>query len=120
MTAEFTDGALKYLALNDERPCPTCGSVVPLLPLLVAWLRDTKSEWSRGALEADCRVFADKWGFPFPIVCQMLRACVAYSLTSPPVFEVIEILGRDDAVARVRVVAEVRHPWLVTENEVAR
>lgn len=103
---------MSYVALHDDQPCPMCGSVVAILLMLVPWVRDTPVRWERKVLEEDCRALATRWGLEFPTVCQIIRACVAHSLTSPPVFEVIEILGRAETLARIRAVAEIRHPWL--------
>ncbi len=57
--------------------------------------------WSREALEADARALADDSGRKLGKVAQPLRAALTGSATSPPVFEVMEILGRAESLGRL-------------------
>ncbi len=38
----------------------------------------------------------------FGEVCMILRAAIVGKTTSPPIFEVMEILGREECLARMR------------------
>jgi len=57
--------------------------------------------WTRDALEQDARGLAEAEGLKLGKVAQPLRAAVTGSTVSPPIFEVLEILGRAEVLARL-------------------
>lgn len=57
--------------------------------------------WTAPALEEATRAFADERGLKLGKVAQPLRAALTGSTVSPPVFDVAEILGREEALARI-------------------
>ncbi len=63
------------------------------------------AEWSAPALEADVRLFAEETGAKLGKVAQPLRAALTGRTVSPPVFTVLDVLGRDEALARIRAFA---------------
>ncbi|WGF89478.1 glutamate--tRNA ligase [Marinivivus vitaminiproducens] len=69
---------------------------------LAAW-RDAVGdvEWKAQPLEAATRAFAEESGIKLGAIAQPLRAALTGSLTSPPVFEVLEVLGREESLARL-------------------
>lgn len=60
------------------------------------------TEWSAAALEAEVRGFADASGLKLGKVAQPLRAALTGHSVSPPVFDVMVVLGREEALARIR------------------
>jgi glutamyl-tRNA synthetase len=58
-------------------------------------------EWRAAALEQKLRDFADTHGVKLGAVAQPLRAALTGSLASPGIFEVMEVLGRDESLARL-------------------
>ena len=67
---------------------------------LVAALGQTLSpinDWSEAPLEAEVRNFAESQGVKLGNVAQPLRAALTGSTTSPGIFEVMRVLGRDEA-----------------------
>ncbi|WP_439816054.1 glutamate--tRNA ligase [Zavarzinia sp. CC-PAN008] len=58
-------------------------------------------DWTAAGLEAAARAHAEEAGLKLGAVAQPLRAALAGRLTSPPVFEVAENLGRDQALGRI-------------------
>ena len=60
------------------------------------------SDWSAPALEAVVRDFAEAQGLKLGKAAQPLRAALTGRTTSPGVFDVLEVLGRDDSLARLR------------------
>ena len=58
--------------------------------------------WDAAALEARIRAFADKEGIKLGEIAQPLRAALTGRTTSPPVFDVLAVLGREEALARIR------------------
>jgi len=58
-------------------------------------------EWIVETLEAELRKFADIQGVKLGAIAQPLRAALTGSLASPGIFEVMEVLGRDESLARI-------------------
>jgi glutamyl-tRNA synthetase len=59
------------------------------------------ADWSEGALEAAVRAFVDAQGVKLGAVAQPLRAALSGATTSPGIFEVLAVLGRDEALGRI-------------------
>ncbi|MCB8838562.1 glutamate--tRNA ligase [Aurantimonas sp. VKM B-3413] len=60
------------------------------------------SSWSAAELEGIVRAHAEQAGLKLGKVAQPLRAALTGRTTSPGVFDVLEVLGRDEALARLR------------------
>jgi glutamyl-tRNA synthetase len=60
-----------------------------------------EGEWSAAALEERVRGFAERRGLKLGAAAQPLRAALTGSTVSPPVFEVMSALGRDEALGRL-------------------
>jgi glutamyl-tRNA synthetase len=63
------------------------------------------SEWNAPALEAVTRAYAQEAGIKLGDVAQPLRAVLTGQTTSPPIFEVAEVLGRTETLARIKDIA---------------
>ncbi len=61
----------------------------------------TASDWRSDALEAAARRFVETEGCKLGDIAQPLRAALSGSNVSPGVFEVAEILGRDEVLGRI-------------------
>jgi glutamyl-tRNA synthetase len=59
-------------------------------------------EWQAPALEALVRSYAERTGAKLGKVAQPLRAALTGSSVSPPVFDVMAVLGREEVLARIR------------------
>ncbi len=57
--------------------------------------------WSREALEEDARLLSEDKGLKLGKVAQPIRAAVTGTTVSPPIFEVMEILGKTETLARI-------------------
>jgi glutamyl-tRNA synthetase len=62
----------------------------------------TVADWSAAAIEAVVRGFADRQGLKLGSVAQPLRAALTGKTTSPPIFDVLAVLGRQESLARLR------------------
>jgi glutamyl-tRNA synthetase len=71
---------------------------------LLAGLADALAAvpWSATALEARLRHFAEGQGLKLGAAAQPLRAALTGSIASPPIFEVMEVLGREETLGRIR------------------
>ena len=68
-----------------------------LLPQLEA-----NPSWSAASTEADVRAFAEAKDLKLGAVAQPLRAALTGRTTSPPIFDVLAVLGKDESLARLR------------------
>lgn len=63
---------------------------------------EAASRWQAADLEAIVRTFAEETGAKLGKVAQPLRAALTGKSVSPPVFDVMAVLGRDEALGRIR------------------
>ena len=61
----------------------------------------TEADWTEADIEAAVRAFAEAEGCKLGEVAQPLRAALAGSNTSPGIFEVMAVLGREESLARI-------------------
>jgi len=66
----------------------------------LATLGDTA--WSGAALEEKARAFAEAKGLKLGQIAQPLRAALTGKTTSPPIFAMLEVLGRAESLVRLR------------------
>lgn len=71
--------------------------------VLLAAVRDAvlDAEWSAPALEEAVRQLSERRGTKLGVLAQPLRAAMTGSTVSPPIFEVLTVLGRDETLARI-------------------
>jgi glutamyl-tRNA synthetase len=101
--AELADIAHFYVA---SRPIPIDEKAKALLSPAKRILRDLATQldgiaWDATALEAAVRAYAEPRGLKLGTAAQPLRAALTGSTASPPIFEVMEVLGRDESIARL-------------------
>ena len=68
-----------------------------LLPRLTAL-----ETWTAASAEAVVRAYADEGGAKLGVVAQPLRAALTGRSTSPGIFDVLEVLGREESLGRDR------------------
>jgi glutamyl-tRNA synthetase len=108
---ELADKARFYVAPRPIRPTLDAAKLLTgearrLLGELAADLDG--SEWQAGAIEQKLRDFAGVKNIKLGAVAQPLRAALTGSLASPGIFEVMEVLGRDESLARLEDAASGR------------
>jgi len=102
--AELADRAKFYVA---PRPIPIDDKAHALLVKAARVRLGALAEalasvpWQEAALEAAVRRFAEAGGIKLGDVAQPLRAALVGTLASPGIFEVMTVLGRDEALARL-------------------
>jgi glutamyl-tRNA synthetase len=93
--------AVRPLTLDDKAAkavdAEARASLGELLPHLEA-----VSEWQVPVLETTVRAFADGTGQKLGRIAQPLRAALTGRTVSPPVFDVMAVLGREESLARIR------------------
>lgn len=102
---ELADSAMFYVR---PRPLPLltdkAGKLIDegrqALADLSAELAKT-TEWKHDALEETVRLYAENKGIKLGNAAQPLRAALTGSNVSPPVFKIMEILGREETAARI-------------------
>jgi glutamyl-tRNA synthetase len=63
-------------------------------------------EWRQDRLENEARQFAETHGLKLGKLAQPLRAALTGSTVSPPIFEVMQILGREESLGRINDVSK--------------
>ena len=84
----------KAMALLTPEAREMIGVLVPQL--------EASPDWSTASTEAAVRSFAEVMGLKLGSVAQPLRAALTGRTTSPPIFDVLAVLGRDESLARLR------------------
>ena len=106
---ELADGAVflflpRPLPLNDKAAKilgpEARARLAQLTPRLAAL-----ADWDGAAIESVVRDFATDQGLKLGDAAQPIRAAVSGSNVSPPIFEVLAILGRDESLGRLADVA---------------
>jgi len=96
----YTDGPRTLDAGAEKVLTPDARATLgKTLPALEA------TDWSGPALEAAARSFAESHGLKLGAVAQPLRAAITGKTTSPPLFEVMALLGRAESLTRLRAFA---------------
>ena len=102
---ELIDSAYYIFA---DRPLEIDAKAASLLTpenrLLIGRLRVALWEvknWTAAETETAMRAFADQNGLKFGAVAQPLRAALTGRSTSPGIFDVLAVLGRDESLARL-------------------
>ena len=108
---ELIDSAYYIFA---DRPLEIDAKAVALLTpesrQLIGRLRvalDAVKDWSAASTETTMRAFADQNGLKFGAVAQPLRAALTGRTTSPGIFDVLAVLGREESLARL----DDQAPW---------
>jgi glutamyl-tRNA synthetase len=78
--------------LNEEGKTALAG----LLPIL-----ETIADWTAAALEAAVKAHAEAVNLKLGKVAQPLRAALTGTANSPGIFDVLEVLGRNESLARI-------------------
>jgi glutamyl-tRNA synthetase len=93
--------ASRPLDINDQAKALLTPEAKVLVAALLPEL-DAVTDWTAAAIEAVVRPFAERFGQKLGAVAQPLRAALTGRVTSPPIFDVLAVLGRDESLARLR------------------
>jgi glutamyl-tRNA synthetase len=89
------------LALDDAAKAILTADARAVLTVLIPRL-DAVAGWTAAATEAVLRAYAEEAGLKLGAVAQPLRAALTGKTTSPPIFDVLAVLGKDESLARLR------------------
>ena len=102
---DLAGGSLFWLR---TRPIPMDESALKLLASATSGLLDrvrnrfaALGDWTAAMLEQEARAMAEGEGVKLGQIAQPLRAAVTGSAQSPGLFEVLEVLGRDEVLGRI-------------------
>jgi glutamyl-tRNA synthetase len=96
----FTDGPRTLDAAADKLLPPDARAILAqALPALEA------TDWTGPALEAATRAFAESSGVKLGAIAQPLRAALTGKASSPPLFDMLALLGREESLNRLRAYA---------------
>ena len=96
----YTDGPRELDTAAEKLLTPEARAVIArMLPTLEA------TDWSVAALEGAARDLATAEGLKLGQVAQPLRAAITGKASSPPLFDAMAVLGRDESLVRLRAFA---------------
>ncbi len=102
---ELLDGAMFLFAERplamDAKAAEILSKSDGVLPALLPRLEALDS-WSPATTEAAVRAYAEEMGAKLGLVAQPLRAALTGRATSPGIFDVLQVLGRDESLSRLR------------------
>ncbi len=93
--------ASRPLTLDDKARQIIADGGGPALKQLIPIL-DGAGEWSASALEAAVKAHAEAEGIKLGKLAQPLRAALTGSTVSPGIFDVLDVLGRDESLGRLK------------------
>jgi glutamyl-tRNA synthetase len=102
---ELTEGAaflfkVRPLSMDEKASALLTGEARCLLEKISARLH-SQSDWTVEALEANLKSFAEEQGLGLGKLAQPMRAALTGTTRSPGIFDVLALLGRDEALARL-------------------
>jgi len=105
---ELIDGALFLVLPKHFKPDEKAAKLLDAdgkssNAALYTLLSASDVEWRADALEARVKTFAIDTGAKLGKVAQPLRAALTGRSVSPPIFDVMAVLGRDESLARLKV-----------------
>jgi glutamyl-tRNA synthetase len=96
----FSDGPRTLDDAAERNLPPAARNLIGrALPVLAA------ADWTSKALEAAIRSFAGAENLNLGQVAQPLRAAITGRASSPPIFEMMEVLGREESLSRLKAYA---------------
>jgi glutamyl-tRNA synthetase len=107
---DLADGAAflfktRPLALTQQAADMLDAGAKDLLARISARLR-TEQDWTTATLEANLKAYAEELGLGLGKLAQPLRAALTGQTTSPGIFDVLVLLGRDESLARIDAQAQ--------------
>ncbi len=93
--------ASRPLDINDQAKAVLTPDAKALIAALLPEL-EAVTDWTATQVEAVVRPYAERSGQKLGAVAQPLRAALTGRTTSPPIFDVLAVLGRDESLARLR------------------
>ncbi len=103
---ELADGAAflfaeRPLAIDEKAKAQLGEPQKEILRGAFPALNALDGDWTASATEGAIRAFAEEKGVKLGAVAQPLRAALTGRTTSPGVFDVLAVLGRDESLARI-------------------
>ncbi|WP_430912744.1 glutamate--tRNA ligase [Methylobacterium sp. sgz302541] len=93
--------AARPLALDAKAAALLTDETKARLGAVIAELEALET-WDAASTEGAVRAFAEANGLKLGLVAQPLRAALTGRTTSPPVFDVLAVLGREESLSRLR------------------
>jgi len=93
--------ASRPIDVNEQAKGVLTGDARALIAALLPEL-EAASDWTAGSVESVVRPYAERAGLKLGAVAQPLRAALTGRTTSPPIFDVLAVLGREESLARLR------------------
>ncbi len=102
-TQELAENSLFYFVAPepDAKALKLLSGEAPTLLARLGPVLGGEADWSAATLEGAIRGFAEAEGVKLGKVAQPLRAALTGRAASPGIFQVLEVLGREESLARI-------------------
>ena len=100
--AYLFEGPTLDLDETSVEKCLQTDGVATALDATIALLSDGQLDWNHQTLETALRALPDELGVKTKTLFQAIRVATCGNMVSPPLFESLELLGRDTCLARLR------------------
>jgi len=111
---ELAEAALFYVRPRplpfDQKALKQLGDAGRAALAGVKPLLEAETNWQRDVLEGIVRTYAENNDLKLGKVAQPLRAALSGSTVSPPIFEVMELLGKEETLARIEEALNISPP----------
>ncbi len=97
--------AQRPLPLDDKAAALLTDDARAMLSRIAAAL-ESEADWTSESLEANLKGLAEQWGLGLGKLAQPLRAALTGQTTSPGIFDVLILLGREESLARIGAQAQ--------------
>ncbi|MCL2632119.1 MAG: glutamate--tRNA ligase [Coriobacteriia bacterium] len=101
MIAYLFSGAVVKLDENSVEKCLKVEGVAAALDKVIALLSDSQQSWNHETLEVTLRQLPDQLGIKTKTLFQAIRVAICGNMVSPPLFESLELIGRNHCLARL-------------------
>ncbi|PLK27744.1 glutamate--tRNA ligase [Novosphingobium sp. TH158] len=92
--------AQRPLTIEDKAAALLTDDARALLSRIASALREA-ADWTTESLEVRVKALAEEWGLGLGKLAQPLRAALTGQTTSPGIFDVLVLLGREESLARI-------------------
>ena len=92
--------AQRPLALDEKAESLLTAEARAMLGKITGALSE-QADWTAASLEVRVKALAEEWGLGLGKLAQPLRAALTGQATSPGIFDVLVLLGREESLARI-------------------
>ncbi|MDR0308733.1 MAG: glutamate--tRNA ligase [Coriobacteriales bacterium] len=118
MVSYLFSGSELEMDEKSVQKCLSAAEIPNLLESCITILDNPSLEWQHNNIEAALRAVPEVAGVKPKLLFQAVRVAICGNMVSPPLFESIELIGRNKALARLKKAAETASTIAVSVKDV--